>query len=52
MGKKRLEVWDDQIMIDMDLIFQAIRDANGDWKSVEKEIRNFMENMQGMDNED
>lgn len=51
MSKKRLEVWDDQILIDMDLLFQAIRDANGDWQAVEREIRKFMETMQRMEGE-
>lgn len=50
MGKKRLVIYDDQILIDMDLLFQAIREANGDWKAVEKEIREFLENLQSFGN--
>lgn len=52
MSKKRLEVWDDQILIDMDLLFQAIRDADGDWQAVEREIRKFLESMQRMGGEE
>ncbi len=52
MGKKRFVVYDDQILIDMDLLFHAIREANGDWKSVEKELREFIESMQSMGGEE
>ena len=51
MAKKRLVVYDDQILIDMDLLFDAIREANGNWKAVEKEIRGFLENMQSLGEE-
>lgn len=51
MGKKKLVVYDDQILIDMDLLFQAIREANGDWKSVEKEIKQFLEGLQDLGQE-
>lgn len=50
MGKKKLVVYDDQILIDMDLLFQAIREADGDWKRVEGEIRNFLDSLQSMGN--
>jgi len=52
MSKKRLEVWDDQVLIDMDLLFRAIREADGDWQRVEKEIRQFLETMQSMGHEE
>ncbi len=48
MGKKKLVVYNDQILIDMDLLFNAIREAKGDWKTVEKEFRSFLETMQNM----
>ncbi len=51
MAKKKLVIYDDQILIDMDLLFQAIREADGDWKSVEKEIRKFLETLQTMGEE-
>ena len=37
MSKQRMIVTDDQLLIDMDLLFKAIREANGDWEKVEKE---------------
>ncbi len=48
MSKKLLEIRDDQILIDMDLLFKAIRDAGGDWKAVERDIRKLLETMQAM----
>jgi hypothetical protein len=49
MSKKKLVVYDDQILVDLDLVFQAIRDANGDWKTVEREFRKMLETVQGME---
>lgn len=48
MAKQRMIVTDDQLLIDMDLLFNAIREANGDWKKVEQEMRAYMEAVQGM----
>ena len=48
MSKQRMIVYDDQLLIDMDLIFNAIREANGDWKKVEEEMRAYLEAVQGM----
>jgi hypothetical protein len=48
MSKKRMIVYDDQLLIDMDLIFNAIREANGNWQQVEKEMRQYLEAVQGM----
>lgn len=52
MGRKKLVVYDDQILIDMDLLFQAIREADGDWKTVEKEIKSFLDSLQTMGHEE
>jgi hypothetical protein len=41
-------VLDDQLLIDMDLIFNAIREANGDWEKVEGEMRQYLAAVQGM----
>lgn len=51
MSKKKLVVYDDQILIDMDLVFQAIRDAKGNWEAVEREFRKMLETVQGMESE-
>jgi hypothetical protein len=48
MGKQRMVVFDDQLLIDMDLIFNAIREANGDWKKVEAEMKAYLAAVQGM----
>jgi hypothetical protein len=42
MAKKRMIVYDDQLMVDMDLVFNAIREADGDWKKVEEEMRAYL----------
>lgn len=48
MSKQRMIVTDDQLLIDMDLLFKAIREAGGDWEKVEKEMRAYLEAVQGM----
>lgn len=48
MSKKRMVVYDDQLLVDMDLIFNAIREAKGDWKQVEAEMQAYLEAVQGM----
>ena len=48
MSKKRMIVSDDQLLIDMDLIFNAIREAKGDWKKVEQEMKSYLAAIQGM----
>lgn len=48
MSKQRMIVNDDQLLVDMDLLFNAIREANGDWKKVEEEMRAYLAAVQGM----
>lgn len=48
MSKQRMIVSDDQLLVDMDLLFNAIREANGDWKKVEEEMQAYLEAVQGM----
>jgi len=48
MSKKRMIVYDDQLLIDMELIFNAIREAKGDWKKVEQEMSAYLTAVQGM----
>jgi acyl-CoA thioesterase FadM len=43
MSKQRIVVYDDQILIDMEVIFGAIREAKGDWQKVEQEMRDYFE---------
>lgn len=48
MAKQRMIVTDDQLLIDMDLLFNAIREAKGDWQKVEEEMRAYLEAIQNM----
>ncbi len=41
-------VTDDQLLIDMDLLFNAIREADGDWEKVEQDMNNYLEAIQSM----
>jgi len=50
MAKQRMIVTDDQLLIDMDLLFNAIREANGDWKKVEADMKAYLNAVQGMAN--
>ncbi len=52
MAKQRMIVTDDQLLIDMDLLFNAIREANGDWEKVEQDMNNYLEAIQSMVSED
>ena len=48
MAKQRMIVTDDQLLIDMELLFNAIREAKGDWKKVEQDMRAYLETIQSM----
>ncbi len=48
MSKQRMIVTDDQLLIDMDLLFNAIREAGGDWEKVEAEMQNYLQSIQNM----
>ncbi len=48
MSKQRMIVTDDQVLIDMDLLFNAIREAEGDWEKVEKEMQQYLGAVQSM----
>ena len=48
MAKKRMVVYDDQLLVDMEVLFGAIREAKGDWEKVEKEMREYFEAMKGV----
>ena len=48
MSKQRMIVSDDQLLVDMDLLFNAIREANGDWQKVEEEMKAYLAAVQGM----
>lgn len=48
MTKQRMIVTDDQLLIDMDLLFNAIREANGDWEKVESDMNDYLASIQAM----
>lgn len=48
MAKQRMIVTDDQLLIDMDLLFNAIREANGNWQQVEQEMQQYLAAVQAM----
>ena len=41
-------VYDDQLLVDYELIFKAIREEKGDWKKVEQELKDWLAAVQGM----
>jgi len=51
MAKQRMIVTDDQLLIDMDLLFNAIREAEGDWEKVEEDMRAYLNTVQAMTEE-
>ena len=48
MAKQRMIVTDDQLLIDMDLLFNAIREQKGDWKKVEKDMHAYLQSVQSL----
>ncbi len=48
MAKQRMIVTDDQLLIDMELLFNAIREAKGDWEKVEQDMKSYLNSVQSM----
>lgn len=48
MSKQYLVINEDQILVDLDLIFSAIRDADGDWEQVEQDLLAMLEGVHNM----
>jgi len=48
MAKQYLIVNGDQILLDVKLVFAAIREANGDWEQVEEDLGSILDNIQGL----
>jgi len=48
MAKQRMIVTDDQLLIDMELLFNTIREVNGDWENVEQEMQQYLQAVQAM----
>lgn len=47
MSKQRMIVSDDQLLIDFELVFKAIREEKGDWEKVEKELYEYLTSVKG-----
>ena len=52
MAKQRMIVTDDQLLIDMKLLFNAIREAGGDWEKVEQDMQSYLRTVQSMVDDD
>jgi len=52
MAKQRMIVTDDQLLIDMELLFNSIREANGDWEKVEQDMQSYLAAVQSMVSEE
>ncbi len=46
MSKTKIVVKDDQILVDVEWLFNEIRDAKGDWKKIEKMMKLLLESVQ------
>ncbi|MBI3954454.1 hypothetical protein HY333_00250 [Candidatus Collierbacteria bacterium] len=47
MAKTKMIVKEDQILVDVELIFKEIEKAKGDWKKVWQEFKQYLEEMKG-----
>ncbi|AKM78951.1 MAG: hypothetical protein UX85_C0004G0044 [Candidatus Beckwithbacteria bacterium GW2011_GWB1_47_15] len=47
MAKKKMIIYDDTILVDFKLVFDAIREEKGDWQKVEKELQELLESVSG-----
>jgi len=45
MAKKKMIIYDDTILVDFKLVFDAIREEKGDWQKVEKELQELLESV-------
>lgn len=48
MSKQYLIVNGDQILLDIKLVFAAIREADGDWEQVEEDLNSILDNIQDL----
>lgn len=45
MAKTKMVIKEDQILVDVEVIFKEIEEAKGDWKKVRDEFRKILEQM-------
>lgn len=51
MAKRRMMVTDNQLLIDMDLFFNTMREAKGNWEQVEKDLAGYRDSVVAMSGE-
>lgn len=49
MAKTKMIVKEDQILVDVEMIFKEIEAANGDWKKVWEEFKAYLKDVKGED---
>lgn len=47
MAKQKMIVTDDNLLIDFELVFKAIREEKGNWEKVEKELYEYLDSVRG-----
>ncbi|MFH0942601.1 MAG: hypothetical protein V1810_00310 [Candidatus Beckwithbacteria bacterium] len=47
MSKQKMIVTEDNLLIDFELVFKAIREEKGNWEKVEKELYEYLESVKG-----
>lgn len=52
MAKQRMIISDDQLLVDMEFIFNAIREEKGDWEKVEAEMNELLATVDAMTSSD
>ena len=45
MSKTKMIIKDDQILVDVEVLFREIEEAKGDWKKVRDEFLKYLEEM-------
>lgn len=43
MAKTKLIIKGNQVLVDAEMLFEEIRNADGDWKKIEEEIKAMLE---------
>lgn len=45
MSKTKMIVKEDQILVDVEMVFKEIEDAGGDWKKVREEFQTYLKQL-------
>lgn len=52
MSKTKLIVKNNQVLVDADVLFEQIEEANGDWKKIRESYRALKSSLQTSEDED